>query len=371
MAKRDYYEVLGVDKSAGADEVKKAYKKLALKFHPDKNPGNKEAEENFKEASEAYEVLSNADKRRMYDQYGHDAPGMGSGSGFSNFEDIFSHFSDIFGDFGFGGSRGRSRRPSAPQGNDLQVKIALNLKEISEGVTKKVKIKRFQSCSSCNGEGGTGKKTCGTCNGSGQVRHITQSLFGQMVNVAACPACHGSGEIIANVCGTCRGEGRTREESTIAIKIPAGVAEGNYLKLRGEGDAGPRGGASGDLIAIIMEKKDDFFIRKGSDLECTLEIPVTRLVLGGTVRVPTLNQEVELKVPAGTPSEKKFRISNQGLPDVNNGSKGHLYVILRAHIPTKVSTREKDIYEELEKIQQEGEAKREKSFFDNVKSIFS
>jgi molecular chaperone DnaJ len=376
MSKRDFYEVLGVSKDASADEVRKAYKKLAIKYHPDKNPGDKVAEDKFKEAAEAYDVLSDNDKRAQYDRFGHDAPNMGGagGGGFSNFDDIFSHFGDIFGDFGFGGGgpRQRSRGPKPPpRGNDLQIKVPLTLREIANGATKKVRIKRFQKCNSCSGAGGSGQNTCSTCKGMGQVRQVSNSLFGQMVNVSDCPTCNGSGHTFASPCGKCGGQGRTREETTISIKIPAGVAEGNYLTLRGEGDVGLRGGRSGDIIAIITEKEDDFFQRQGSDLECELEVPLTKLVLGGSQRVPTLTGEIELKVPAGTQTGTIFKLKEQGLPGVNNSRKGDQYVRLKALIPKKLSSREKELFKELAKLQATAEEKREESFFDNFKSFFS
>ena len=375
--KRDYYEILGVSKDASADEIKRAYKKMAIKFHPDKNPGDKVAEDKFKEAAEAYDVLSDDKKRQQYDRFGHDMPGMGGGGGqgFSSFEDIFSHFGDIFGDFGFGGGMGggrrSQRRSGPPKGRDLQIKVALTLKEIADGTTKKVRIRRAKVCPDCAGHGGTGVKTCHVCQGQGQVRRVSQSLFGQMVNVTTCPECNGSGEVISSKCKTCSGEGRVQTENTIDIKIPAGVSEGNYLNLRGEGDVGQRGGPAGDLIVMISEKKDDFFTREGSHLHCELDIPVFKLALGGTVRVPTLDGEVNIKIAAGTQPGRKFRIKEQGLPDVNSRMKGDLYVEINAHIPESLSTRERQLYEELASLQKEQEEQREETIFQKVKSFFS
>ncbi len=376
--KRDFYEILGVSKDASADEIKRAYKKLAIKYHPDKNPGDKAAEEKFKEAAEAYDVLSDDKKRQQYDRFGHDAPGgMGGGQGFSSFEDIFSHFGDIFGDFGFGGGMGggrggrSQRRSGPPKGRDLQIKVALTLKEIAEGTTKKVRIRRYKTCSDCAGHGGTGAKTCPTCQGQGQVRRVSQSLFGQMVNVTTCPECNGSGEIISSKCKTCSGEGRVQTENTIDIKIPAGVSEGNYLNLRGEGDVGQRGGPAGDLIVVISEKKDEFFTRDGNDLHCELDIPVFKLALGGAVRVPTLDGEVSIKLGSGTQPGRKYRIKEQGLPDVNTRYRGDLYVEINARIPETLSAKEKQLYEELASLQKEQEEAREESIFQKVKSFFS
>jgi len=373
--KRDYYEILEVAKDAPVDEIKRAYKKMAIKYHPDKNPGDKAAEEKFKEAAEAYEVLSDQQKRGQYDRFGHDAPGMQGGQGFSSFEDIFSHFGDIFGDFGFGGAgggRGRSRaQQGPPRGSDLQLKLALSLKEISQGTNKKLKIKRYRPCSRCAGKGGSGSRTCTTCGGVGQVRHISQSLFGQMVNVSTCPDCGGLGQSISNRCTHCAGEGRVREEDTIEVKIPAGVAEGNYIKLRGEGDNGARGGAAGDLIVIISEKKDEFFIRNGTDLDCQVEVPVTKMVLGGSVRVPTLDGEVQLKVAAGTQPGRKFRIRDQGLPELDGGKRGDIYVRIETLIPESLSSKEKELYEELAKLQSGIEAAREEGFLKKIRGLFS
>ncbi len=376
MSKRDYYEILGVSKSANAPEIKSAYKKMAIKNHPDKNPGDNAAEDRFKEAAEAYEILSDDQKRAQYDRFGHDAGQMGGGGGggfsrgFSNFEDIFSNFGDIFGDAG--GGRRSSRKQGPPPGNDLQVKVALSLKEISQGATKKIKIKRQVGCSKCDGKGGTGVSNCRTCNGQGQVRQVTQSLFGQMVNVTTCPDCSGLGTTIKSRCGACNGEGRSRDESTISVKIPAGVSEGNYLTLRGEGDAGRRGGRNGDIIVVILEKKDEFFERNGMDIYCDMDVPITKLVLGGTLRVPTLTEEVELKIPAGTQPDKMFRLRDKGIPDVNrNSTVGSQYIRIKPLIPTKLSSDEKALYNQLSDLHKDAEKSREKSFFDNFKDVFS
>ena len=373
MSKRDYYEVLGVSKNASADEMKRAYKKLAIKNHPDKNPGDKAAEDRFKEAAEAYDVLSDDQKKANYDRFGHDAPGGGfgggGGQGFGGFEDIFSHFGDIFGDFG-GGRRSRGRQ-GPPPGQDLQIKIPLNLKEIAEGVEKTVKIKRHRKCSPCGGQGGSDAQTCSTCGGSGQMRQVSQSLFGQMVNVVSCTACNGSGKTFKKACGTCRGDGRNREENTIKIKIPAGVAEGNYLTLRGEGDMGKNGGSAGDLIAVIAEKQDDFFIREGRDVRCVVNVPITKLVLGGSIRVPTLYDEINLKISAGTQPGKTFRVREKGLPEVNRTHVvGDFYVEVQAKVPEGITSREKELYKELAELQSTREDKEEKSFFESIRDLF-
>src|SRR5574344_128980 len=354
--KRDYYEVLGVAKTASAEEIKHAYKKLAIKYHPDKNPGNKEAEEKFKEAAEAYEVLSDPQKRSNYDQFGHDMPGAGGfsgGQGFSSFEDIFSQFGDIFGGGGFGGFSGGGRRSSSrrksgpPRGQDLQIKIALSYKEILEGVTKKVRSKRYAPCTDCNGKGGSDVKTC--------------------------PNCHGTGEKIAHPCSHCHGEGRIIEEETISIKIPQGVAEGQYLNLRGEGHCGPNGGPSGDLLVVIAEKKDSFYTRDGEDLHCSIDVPIHKLALGGTQRIPTLDGgEVSIKIAAGTQPGSTFRLREQGLPPLNGkGDRGNLFVEVKAQIPTDLSAREKELYKELAEIRKDKETAQEESLLSKVKSFFS
>lgn len=373
MAKRDYYEVLGVSKDASPDEIKRAYKKLAMKYHPDKNPGDKEAENKFKEGAQAYEILSDEKKRAQYDRFGHDAPGMSGGQGFSSFEDIFSHFGDIFGDFGFGRGPGRrsQQRQGPPAGNDLQIKVSLTLKEIAQGCNKKVRIKHQRPCTTCAGVGGSGARSCQTCNGMGQVRQISQTLFGQMVNVSSCPTCAGSGEVVSNKCSACAGEGRLREETTINVKIPAGVSEGNYLTLRGEGDVGPRGGPAGDLIVVIAETRDDFFRRKGTDLECTLEVPITRMVLGGSARVPTLDGEVQITLQPGSPPGKQYRLRQLGLPEINGGRRGDLYVFVQPLIPDSLSSRERELYSELDSLQSAEASRREESLFNKVKNFFN
>ncbi len=374
--KRDYYEVLGVNKDASADELKRAYKKLAIKYHPDKNPGDKEAEEKFKEAAEAYDVLSDEKKRAQYNQFGHDMPGAGGGfgGGFSSFEDIFSSFGDIFGGFGFGGGSGRrgSHRAGPPRGNDLQVRITLSYKEILEGVTKKIKIKRYVPCTECNAKGGENVITCPNCNGTGTVRRVTQSFF-QMVSESPCPRCGGTGEIVEKPCRHCGGEGRVQEEETISVKIPAGVAEGQYLNLRGEGNSGPRGGASGNLIVLISEKKDNFYTREGTDLHCEINIPVHKLVLGGSQRIPTLDGgEVSVKIASGTQPESILRLREQGFPPLNSkGPRGNLFVHIKTEIPTDLNSQEKKLYQELAGIRKDKEEKQEENWIQKVKNLFS
>ena len=373
--KRDYYEVLGVPKSASADEIKRAYKKLAIKYHPDKNPGDKEAENKFKEAAEAYDVLSDEKKKAQYDRFGHEGLSSGgfSGGGFS-FEDIFTHFGDIFADIGgfsgFSGTRSSRGRGPVP-GEDLQIGIALTLKEIAEGVIKKVRIKRYKTCPDCNGKGGSGMKTCGTCAGKGQVRRRMQGIFGEMVNVTTCPDCGGLGEAITNKCKTCAGQRRVKVEDTIEVKIPAGVANGNYIKLRGEGNASMQGGMTGSLIVHIEEKNNDFFVRDGQNLFCRVLVPVYRLVLGGEQRVPTLYGEVKVKISAGLQPGTQLRIRGQGLPGYNSDYKGDLFVEIQAYIPENLSGKEKSLYEELGSLGQDRDEKRERSLLDKIKDFFS
>jgi molecular chaperone DnaJ len=352
--KRDYYEILGVTKDADASAIKAAYKKLAVKFHPDKNPGNKEAEEKFKEAAEAYGVLSDATKKAQYDRFGHagmNQGGMGGGQqGFSNFEDIFSSFGDIFGGGGgFGG--GRSRGPSGPpRGQDLQIQLTLTLKDIAHGVTKKIQLKRFGKCKTCDGAGGTGKETCGTCKGQGQVRRTQNSFFGQVVNVTACPDCAGTGQQIKVRCKDCNGQGRVQEEVTLPIEIPAGVEEGQYLTLRGEGHRGPHGGGAGDLLVVIHEARDANFERRGVDLHGKADIPFTTAALGGSIRVPTLEGDVELKIPVGTQSDTLMRLRGKGLPELHGGAHGHLYVKVHIDTPQKLGARETELLKELQAL---------------------
>ncbi len=360
--KRDYYEILGVPKDASADAIKSAYKKLAIKYHPDKNPGDKAAEEKFKEAAEAYGVLSDDAKKSQYDRFGHagmngGGGGFGGGQGFSNFEDIFSAFGDIFGGGqGFGGmggmGGGRRGRSGPPRGADLQIQLTLSLAEIAKGVTKKIQLKRFAKCRTCEGAGGTGKETCGTCGGQGQVRRVQNSFFGQVVNVTACPDCGGQGTRIKTPCKDCQGQGRVREEVTIPVEIPAGVEEGQYLTLRGEGHRGPQGGASGDLIVHIHEARDERFERHGLDLHAAIRMPFTTAALGGAVRVATLDGQVELKIPAGTQSGKLMRLRGKGMPELHGGAHGDLYVKVEVAVPEKVSGREAELLKELQALQE-------------------
>jgi molecular chaperone DnaJ len=386
MAKRDYYEVLGVEKSASADEIKKAYRKAAVKYHPDKNPGDKEAEEKFKEAAEAYDVLSDEQKRARYDQFGHagmegGAGGYGgfSGGGFS-MEDIFRNFGDIFGGhfgggfggFGGGGSRGRS----VNRGSDLRVKVKLSLKEIAEGCTKKIKIAKQVACDEC---GGTGAKdsnsyhTCSTCNGAGYTVEMVNSFFGRAQTQRVCPTCGGEGKVITNPCSKCRGEGVVRGEEVVEIRIPAGVAEGMQLSVSGKGNAARRGGVNGDLLVVIEEEHHPDLMRDGSDLLYNLKIPVTTAILGGEVEVPTIDSKARIKIAAGTPAGKVLRLKGKGLPELNGYGRGDILVIVDIVIPTKVTSEEKKLLEKLAdqpSFKKTDTPRGEQNIFDRMRNFF-
>ncbi len=361
MAKRDYYEILGVGKSASQDEIKKAYRKLAMQFHPDRNPGDKQAEENFKEAAEAYEVLSSDEKRQKYDRYGHGGlKGDPNFHGFSNVNDIFSHFSDIFGgssifDEFFGGSQQqRSRQRSAGQpGSDLKISLKLTLEEIATGTTKKVKIKKYNKCSSCNGSGAKSSsafKTCSVCSGTGEIRQVSRSIFGQFVNIAACNNCSGTGKIISEPCTTCSGDGRIQDETTIKINVPAGVYDGNYMTLRGEGNAGKNSGSAGDIIVLFEELPHQFFTRDGDNIIHELFISYPEAVLGTEIEVPTLNGRAKLKIEAGTQPGKFLKMREKGIQHLNSHGAGDQLVKINIHVPKNVTAKEKEMLKELQKL---------------------
>lgn len=384
MSKRDYYEILGVDKNADAGVIKKAYRKLALKYHPDRNPDNKEAEEKFKEAAEAYEVLKDADKRSRYDRFGHagvsDSGGFGGGG--MNMEDIFRNFGDIFGDGGspfdsfFGGGRRTQSRSGGDRGSNIRIKIALTLEEIAEGVTKKIKIKKNISCSTC---GGTGAKdpsaisTCSTCKGSGYVRQIQRTFLGQMATTGVCPACSGSGKKITQHCSTCHGSGVTKGEDLIEINIPAGVEDGMQLSMRGKGNRGKNQGQNGDLVINIEEKHHDNFTRDAHNIIYDLYLSFPDLVLGTEVTIPTLTGKVKINIPAGTPAGKILRLKNKGIPIVNSYQKGDQLVHINVWVPKKVSSDEKELLEALKaKDNFDPKGKHQgKGFFDRMKEYFN
>jgi molecular chaperone DnaJ len=384
MAKRDYYEVLEVNKNATPEEIKKAYRKKAIQYHPDKNPGNAEAEEKFKEAAEAYEVLSNPEKKQRYDQFGHagmsGAAGGGFSGGFSDIEDIFSAFGDIFGGHfgGFGGFGGSSRSRGGrrvSRGSDLRVKVKLNLSEIVNGVEKKIKVKKYVACQHCNGTGaknGSSYSTCGTCRGSGQVTRITNTLLGQMQTTSTCPTCQGDGRIITDQCNHCAGEGVIRDEEVINIKIPAGVGEGMQLNVTGKGNAGRRGGINGDLLVVITEEEHPELVRDGNNLIYNLFVSFPEITLGTTAEIPTVEGKVKVKIEPGTQPEKILRLRGKGIPDVNGYGKGDLLVRVHVWIPKKLNAEEKRMLEKLQNSPgfQEGPSSSEKSFFEKMRDIF-
>jgi molecular chaperone DnaJ len=357
MSKRDYYDVLGVDRSATVDEIKKAYRKKAFEFHPDRNPGDSGAEDKFKEATEAYEVLHEDEKRKRYDQFGHagvDGGFSGAGAeGFGGFDlsDALRAFMRDFGGFEdvMGGRRVR-------QGQNLQVRLKLTLEEVAQGAKKKIKLKRYAACTPCRGSGakpGTGRSTCPDCRGAGQVRQVQRSLLGQFVSVAPCRRCRGTGEVVIEACPTCNGEGRVQVAETISVDVPAGVAEGNYIPIQGKGHVGPQGGPPGDLIVLIEEKPHDVFERHGDDILCDVPIPFVTAALGGKIDVPTLESTARVEVPAGTQSHKVFRLRSQGIPHLHSSKRGDLLVRVRVWTPKKLSSDEKRILEELREVQQE------------------
>jgi molecular chaperone DnaJ len=384
MSKRDYYEILGVGKAASADEIKKAYRKVAMQYHPDRNPGDKAAEEKFKEAAEAYEVLSDTDKKSQYDRYGH-AGVSGNGRGYSgggmNMEDIFSQFGDVFGDdiFGnfFGGQRSRGgQRARGVRGSNLRIKLKLTYEEIAKGVTKNIKVKKYVPCQTCQGSGAKDKgsvQTCGTCGGSGQVRRVTNTFLGQMQTVTTCPTCNGEGTVITAKCGTCKGEGRVYAEETVTIDVPAGVQEGMQLNISGRGNAGERGGPAGDLIILIEEETHKELQRDGLNVVYDLHISFIDAVFGIQVEVPTIDGRAKIKIPAGTQSGKIFRLKGKGFPGVNSYQKGDQLVHVNVWTPQHVSAEEKAMLEKLNHSQnfKPHPDKNEKSFFDKMREMFS
>ena len=384
--KRDYYEVLGVQKNANADEIKKAYRKAAIQYHPDKNPGDKQAEEKFKEAAEAYDVLSNPDKRARYDQFGH--AGMsgaaGGGGGFGGFsgggfsmEDIFSQFGDIFGGHFGGGFRssGGGGSRGAKRGSDIRVRVKLTLAEIANGVTKKLKINKTVACDKC---GGTGAKdadsysTCSTCNGTGHVTRVENTFFGRMQTQSVCPTCGGTGKVITSPCDKCKGEGTVRGSEVVEIKIPAGVGEGMMLTVTGKGNAARHGGVNGDLQVLIEEEPHPELMRDGNDLIHNLNITVTLALLGGTVEVPTVDGRAKIKIAPGTHAGKVLRLGGKGLPDVNGYGRGDELVVVDITIPSKLNAEEKRLVEELSRQPgfQKADSVKNQNIFERMKSFF-
>ena len=389
MSKRDYYEVLGVPRSASTDEIKKAYRQMAMKYHPDRNPNDKQAEERFKEAAEAYDVLGDTDKRQRYNQFGHEGMRGAQARDFHDINDIFTTFNDIFsGGFGgsifdevFGGSRGRRRGPShiGTPGSDLRVKLHLSLEEISTGVEKKIKIRRLKRCDTCSGSGakpGSGKETCPQCSGSGELRQVSRSMFGQFVNITTCPTCGGEGRIIRNPCTTCNGEGRVNGESTIRVSVPAGVSEGNYIPLEGQGNAGRRGGPAGDLIVEIEEEEHPYFTRNGDDIIYDLLISFPTAALGGDVEIPTLTAKAKLTIDPGTPAGRMLRMRERGIPHLNGRGTGDELVRVNIWVPQRLNAHEKELLRELSKSEhvtptEEDRKSASRTFFEKVRDAFS
>lgn len=389
MAKRDYYEVLGVDKNASADEIKKAYRKLAVKYHPDKNPGDKEAEEKFKEAAEAYSILSDADKKAKYDQFGHagvDGAGPDFSGGFGNLNDILNDlfggaFGGGFGGFsgfggGFGGGRGGQRQQRVYRGRDIRVRVKLTLEEIAKGVEKEISIEKSVPCSECGGRGAKNSsdiKTCSACGGTGQVQRVVNSLFGHTVTYSTCQQCGGEGKVITNPCRSCGGSGLVRKRETIKVKIPAGVEAGMQLTIAGEGHAAKNNGINGDLLVVIEEQEHPDFKREGNNLYYTKIVSLPEAILGAEVEIPCLDGPRRIKIDAGTQSGTVTRINGKGLPTVNGyGGTGDLYVKIAVWIPKKLDKEDKAVIESLRDKEafKPNPTKEDRSFFEKLKDWF-
>lgn len=383
--KRDYYEVLGVSKTATEDELKKSYRKLALKYHPDRNPGDKESEEKFKEAAEAYEVLSNKDKRAKYDQFGHagvDGQGFGGGGQNMNMDDIFSMFGDIFGGFGgggfsggFGGQRSRGGR-RVNKGSSLRIKVKLTLEDIEKGVEKKIKVNKYVTCSTCHGSGakeGSDTTNCTQCHGSGYITQVQRTILGNMQTQSVCPTCSGEGKIIKDKCTSCHGDGIVKQEEVITINIPAGVADGMQISFAGLGNAGARNGVNGDLIVSVEELPHEDFERDGNNICHQTYITVSDAILGTTIEVPTLGGKAKFKIEQGMTSGKVYRLRGKGLPDVNGYGRGDILVRVDVWIPKSYSKEEKKMLETLKKSKnfEPNPSTKEKSFFEKMKNMFN
>lgn len=378
MAQRDYYDILGVARSASSEEIKKAYRKVAIKYHPDKNPDDKAAEEKFKEAAEAYEVLSNAEKKQQYDRFGHagvNGPGGGGGAGM-NMEDIFAQFSDIFGggspfDSFFGQGRGQRVR----KGTDLRIKLKLSLKEVAEGIEKKIKIKRYITCDSCGGNGakdGTAIVTCSNCNGTGQTRKVANTMLGQMMTTVPCSVCQGEGKVISTPCPTCNGEGRELKEEQVTLRIPAGVSDGMQLSMTGKGNTPARGGVPGDLLILIEEKEDELLKREENHVHYNLYISFIDAALGTEAEVPTITGKAKVKIPAGTQGGKMLRLRGKGITDINGYGKGDQLIHVQVWTPQKLTSEEKETLNALKEAPNfaPNPSKKERSFFERVRSFF-
>ncbi len=368
MSKRDYYEVLGVQKNASDDDIKKAYRKLAMKFHPDRNPDDKDAEEKFKEAKEAYEILTDADKRAAYDQFGHAGvnpqAGMGGGAGFGGFADAFS---DIFGDI-FGG--GAQRRDRVYRGADLRYNLEIALEEAARGSETKIRIPTLEECETCRGSGakpGTQPQTCPTCGGHGQVR-MQQGFFSVQ---QTCPHCGGSGKIVQEPCPTCHGQGRVKKHKTLSVKIPAGVDEGDRIRLAGEGEAGVNGGPPGDLYVQIHLKAHAIFQREGDDLHCEMPVSFATAALGGEIEIPTLDGQARIRIPHETQSGKVFRLRGKGIKGVRSREPGDMLCHVVVETPVNLSDRQKELLREFDSLNQGRNNPKSKSFMDKVKEFFA
>jgi molecular chaperone DnaJ len=385
MAKRDYYDILGIQRNASAEEIKKAYRKMALQYHPDRNPGNKQAEETFKEAAEAYEVLGDPAKRQRYDQYGHEGVRGTDFHPFTDVNDIFSAFGDIFGG-GMGGSifdemfggqtRHRRKSGAAPPGSDLKLRLKLTLEEIAAGVEKKLKVKRWKPCDACRGTGarsGHSMTTCPVCNGAGEIRQVSRSVFGQFVNIAVCQNCEGEGRVIKDPCPTCKGDGRVQGESTIKVNIPAGVANNNYIPLHGEGNVGRRGGPPGDIIVAIEEEPHLYFSRRDDDVILDVYISFPEAVLGADIEVPTLNGRSRLKIESGTTSGTILRMREKGIPHVNSFGRGDQLVRINVWVPKGLNAQERAAIKQLLNFEHigpdsgTGGSDKDQSYFARVK----
>jgi molecular chaperone DnaJ len=378
-SRRDYYEVLGVERTSSVDEIKSSYRKLALQYHPDRNPGDAESEDKFKEATEAYEVLRNDETRQRYDQFGHAGVGSGGGSDFAGF-DVSDALRAFMRDFGFGGigdifgdaMGGQPSGRGGRRGRDLQVKVRLELEEISKGLEKSIRVKHQIICETCSGSGAAsgGRTRCSQCEGHGQVRQVRQSLFGQFMSVAACSRCDGSGEMIESPCLNCKGSGTLPDVTTVKVQIPAGIHGDQFLRLAGQGDAGPNGGGAGDLLVLIEEKPHDLFTRDGDNLNFAFPIAFPVLALGGKIDVPTLDGSVQVEVLAGTQPDRTLRLRGKGLPRLEGGKRGDLYLRLKPFTVGKLSSREREILAELQELQKDKAPKPGKGFFDRVKEAF-
>lgn len=380
--KRDFYEVLGVQKGAGDDEIKKAYRKVAKQYHPDLHPGDAEAEAKFKEAGEAYEVLSDPEKRARYDQYGHAGvdPNFGAGGGFGGFGGAdFGDLGDIFGSFfggGFGG--GHQRRRNGPQrGSDISETILLTFEEAAFGVKKNLKIYKIEECDECHGKGCKSEAdriTCPTCKGTGEIRNITNSMFGQMVNVTTCNHCRGTGQIIKNPCSKCKGKGMIKRARNVDVDIPQGIDNGETVRYRGLGNAGTKGGPAGDLLVTVQIKRHEVFTRRGNDVYCTIPITFVQATLGADVKVPILDEDkkytlgyMEYTVPEGTQPGTEFRIRGKGIPGVRSGIRGDMILRVNVEVPKNLNKEQKDALSEFAKVSNDNNYKQHKNFFEKMK----